>query len=105
MRKYLPIYLPALLISLLLPVSAHAATVKIVHVNTTKGIFFRTNEEMVDPEGCDSKVWYHIQEDSKYEKEALSVLLAAKMAKAKVEFDLDGCAGLYPRVVYINTSD
>ena len=60
---------------------------------------------MVDPEGCGNTQWYRIQEGSKYEKEALSVLLAAKMAKAKVAFDLDGCAGLYPRVVYINTSD
>lgn len=111
MRKYLPIQLQALLIGLSLPISVYAGTaysnetVKTVHVNADTGIFFKIDGEMVDLDGCGSSVGYRIAPDSNYEKEALSLLLAARMSKSRVGFSIVGCSGTYPKVNYINTYD
>ncbi|MGL6159589.1 hypothetical protein [Microbulbifer sp.] len=110
MRKYLPTYLLALLVSLILPMSSYAAkysseTVKTVRVHTKSGILFRIDGEMVDLDGCGKNSWYRIPPGSNYEKEALSLLLAARMSKSKVSFTIDGCSGTYPKVTDIYTYD
>jgi len=80
-------------------------TVKRAHVNLGSGIFFQTNQAMVNPDGCAGSAWYHLRPSSKYEKEGLSVLLSAKLSGKKVQFYLNGCANGYPAVDYINIYD
>ena len=80
-------------------------TVSTVHTNLGGGIYFKTSETMVNPDGCTASSWYHIATGATYEKEAFSLLLAARMAGAPVTFYLDGCAGTYPKVSWVNTHD
>lgn len=77
-------------------------TVKRIHVNLDSGIYFQTVQAMENLDGCNSISWYHIKPNSTYEKEALSILLSAKMSNKKVQFYLNDCANGFPSVNYIN---
>lgn len=91
-----------------LPVSASLVggkTISKVHVNVSSGIYFVTNERMLDPEGCGSDGYYKLMKGSDYEKEAYSMLLSARIAVSKVSFYISGCESGYPKVTYINTHD
>lgn len=76
-------------------------TVKTTHVNLSGGYYFKTVEAMVDPEGCGSTSWYRLSNED-FGREAFSLLLAAHMSGKKVSFNIDGCAGNYPSVRWIN---
>jgi hypothetical protein len=80
-------------------------TVNKVHVNLNSGVYFTTDQAMENPDGCNSSVWYHLLPNSAYEKEALSILLSAKMSGKKIQFYLSDCNSGYPAVYYINVSD
>jgi len=85
--------------------SAHAYTVgsktiKSVHVNSSGGIYFETNEAMVNPDSCLQGGFYHVARASNYEKEIFALLLAAKTTSTTVTFWLDGCEANYPKVTW-----
>lgn len=77
-------------------------TIKEIIVNLSTGIHFQINETMTNPDNCTLSSWYKIETDSKYEKEALSMLLAYEAQNKPITFSLDGCTGSYPKVVYIH---
>jgi len=77
-------------------------TIKEIIVNLNTGIHFQINETMVNPDACSSATWYKIESDSKYEKEALSLLLAYEAQSKPITFSLEGCTGGYPKVKYIH---
>lgn len=84
-------------------VSGHV--VETVHIHVSTGIHFRTNQPVNNPDGCASASWYKVATGGPYEKEVLSLLLTAKASGDKVSFYIDGCAGSYPKVVYLNIHD
>ena len=92
---------------LLLPQVADAAVVlsaqhiKDVIVNLDSGIHFRTTEAMVNPDDCASGSWYKLDSESKYEKEAFSLLLSAQARDKTITVYLNGCTGSYPKVSYV----
>ena len=76
-------------------------TINLIHVNFSSGIYFSTTEAMVSPDNCSGSVWYKLADDI-HSKEALSLLLAAKVSKQKINFSLNGCSGGYPQATWIN---
>jgi hypothetical protein len=76
-------------------------TIKNVIVNLTSGVHFQINEIMPNPDACANGSWYKIQSDSKYEKEALSILLSYQAQGKAITFYLSGCTAGYPNIGYI----
>lgn len=74
-----------------------------LHVNMSSGIYVRIDKPMKDNEGCGSNSWFHLQRNSPYERDAYSLLLAAKTTGTKVNINIHGCDGGYPRITYVNT--
>lgn len=77
-------------------------TLKKVHVNVGSGIYFQTDQAMINPDGCNGTAWYHVRPGTSYEKEVLSILLSAEMANKKITFYLNGCIDGYPAVDWVN---
>lgn len=96
---------------LLASISVHADTVgdktiKMVHVHSSSGIYFETNEPFINPFSCTQDGIYRVSPGSQYEKEIFSILLSAKMANKKVTFHIPtGCPGGFVQVDWINTHD
>ncbi|GAB2504031.1 hypothetical protein GCM10008940_02220 [Microbulbifer agarilyticus] len=80
-------------------------TIRVVHISFDTGIYFQTNEKMVDPDNCGSTNWYRIEKGNTYEKEAYSLLLAGHTSGKLVNIGLNGCAGESPRITWINIHD
>ena len=76
-------------------------TIKDVIVNMEKGVHFRINEAMDYNETCDSTNWFKVENNSQYEKEALTMLLAYEAQNKPVTIRLSGCSGGYPKLYYI----
>jgi len=88
--------------------TAHAYTVgnktiKTLHVNSNGGIYFETNEAMVNPDSCLHGGFYHVARASNYEKEIFAMLLTAKTSNTTVTFWLDGCEANYPKVTWFRS--
>lgn len=76
-------------------------TITDIIINLSSGVHFRTSESMINPSSCSNGSWYKLPSDSKYEKEAYSLLLSKQARKEKVNIYLDGCTGSYPKVVWV----
>lgn len=78
------------------------AQIKDVIVNLDHGVFFRTNEAMVNPDGCKFTSWYAIDPSSPQQQAALSLLLAYEAQAKPITFHVGGCtASGYPRISYV----
>ena len=56
---------------------------------------------MINNENCGSQSWFKVESNSKYEKEALSLLLSYQAQDKPVTIHLRGCTGGYPNLYYI----
>lgn len=59
---------------------------------------------MENNENCTSNSWFRINFSEDPDKAMYSAILAAKAAKQKIYFQLNGCAGDFPKIthVYVN---
>ena len=60
-------------------------------INNATGIHFRTTEAMENPDDCPQDNFYKIENNTPYEKEMFSLLLAKKASKEPIAFDISGC--------------
>lgn len=106
MNKVLVVFISMLMYSF--PAAAgYWGDVKItrLHVNMSSGIYVRIDKTMTDVESCGSNQWFHVQRNSPYERDAYSLLLAAKTTGTKVNINISGCDGGYPRITWVNTNE
>ncbi len=72
-------------------VAFYDRTVDYILVNHETGIHFKTVEPMENPDNCSQSNFYKIENNSPYEQELYSILLAKKAAKKPISFDITGC--------------